>query len=199
MRKMINEKVRLCIVLIFFAFVPSLANGITLVWSKHNAQNIISTFSIKKLGIRKSTIGNRLIELLNRVETSKYFENFSIQFVRTNIYSDPIVVIADESTPSINEQKTEFAGLFIAKEHFNYYVKEDSDMLWKQCFSSTGTEDSIKIHQKNVPDTVYITYPDVRTVCVALIGEKESKTIYLEIDGNVEEEDATFIEFLRRK
>ncbi len=190
-----NNKRWYCAMII--CFVSIISKGITLDWAKHNASDSILEYDLKRINVRSCALDNPLIELINRVALSKHFMNFSIQFVRTDIFDDPLVLIADECTSSIFEKRKEFVGVFIANNSYNYFVKADSGMLWRQYFKYAEDEERIEFRQIHVPDSVYIVLPDIRSVCLAKIGEKSCKILYCEIDGKVQEEDEKFMELFQ--
>ena len=191
-----NNKRWYCAI-IMISLVSIISKGITLDWPKHNASDSILEFDLNRINVRSCALCSPLIELINRVALSKHFMNFSIQFVKTDIFDDPLVLIADECASSIFEKRKEFVGVFIANNDYNYFVKADSGMLWRRYFKYAGDEERIEFRQKHVPDSVYIVLPDISSICLAKIGEKSYKILYCVIDGNVQEEDGKFMELIQ--
>mgnify|MGYP004463337077 CR=1 FL=1 len=184
-----NDRLRLKVAIMAICFVSLISKGIVLerLTHKNDLLDVYPSFNIQNVDIKKTELEESLKMIMDKAALSKYFKNFSIQFVKTNYCKEPIIIVID--LRSIFENKEKPIGLYCSDHQQYFFIKEDSNRLWEKYFSYSGSEESVELRQIIVPDSVYIMEPDVSFVCVAKIEGNLCKILYCEIDGKIDEAD----------
>ena len=184
-----NDRLRLKVAIMAICFVSLISKGIVLerLTHKNDLLDVYPSFNIQNVDIKKTELEESLKMIMDKAALSKYFKNFSIQFVKTNYCKEPIIIVVD--LRSIFENKEKPIGLYCSDHQQYFFIKEDSNRLWEKYFSYSGSEESVELRQIIVPDSVYIMEPDVSFVCVAKIEGNLCKILYCEIDGKIDEAD----------
>ena len=181
-----NDRLRLKVAIMAICFVSLISKGIVLerLTHKNDLLDVYPSFNIQNVDIKKTELEESLKMIMDKAALSKYFKNFSIQFVKTNYCKEPIIIVID--LRSVFENKEKPIGLYCSDHQQYFFIKEDSNRLWEKYFSYSGSEDSVELRQIIVPDSVYIMEPDVSFVCVAKIEGNLCKILYCEIDGKID-------------
>ena len=181
-----NDRLRLKVAIMAICFVSLISKGIVLerLTHKNDLLDVYPSFNIQNVDIKKTELEESLKMIMDKAALSKYFKNFSIQFVKTNYCKEPIIIVID--LRSVFENKEKPIGLYCSDHQQYFFIKEDSNRLWEKYFSYSGSEDSVELRQIIVPDSVYIMEPDVSFVCVAKIEGNLCKILYCEIDGEID-------------
>lgn len=184
-----NDRLRLKVAIMAICLVSLISKGIVLerLTHKHDLLDVYPSFNIQNVDIKKTELEESLKMIMDKAALSKYFKNFSIQFVKTNYCKEPIIIVID--LRSIFENKEKPIGLYCSDHQQYFFIKEDSNRLWEKYFSYSGSEESVELRQIIVPDSVYIMEPDVSFVCVAKIEGNQCKILYCEIDGKIDKAD----------
>ena len=186
-----NDRLRLKVAIMAICFVSLISKGIVLerLTHKNDLLDVYPSFNIQNVDIKNTELEESLKMIMDKAALSKYFKNFSIQFVKTNYCKEPIIIVID--LRSIFENKEKPIGLYCSDHQQYFFIKEDSNRLWEKYFSYSGSEESVELRQIIVPDSVYIMEPDVSFVCVAKIEGNLCKILYCEIDGKIDEAATT--------
>ena len=181
-----NDRLRLKVAIMAICFVSLISKGIVLerLTHKNDLLDVYPSFNIQNVDIKNTELEESLKMIMDKAALSKYFKNFSIQFVKTNYCKEPIIIVID--LRSIFENKEKPIGLYCSDHQQYFFIKEDSNRLWEKYFSYSGSEESVELRQIIVPDSVYIMEPDVSFVCVAKIEGNLCKILYCEIDGEID-------------
>lgn len=181
-----NDRLRLKVAIMAICFVSLISKGIVLerLTHKNDLLDVYPSFNIQNVDIKKTELEESLKMIMDKAALSKYFKNFSIQFVKTNYCKEPIIIVID--LRSVFENKEKPIGLYCSDHQQYFFIKEDSNRLWEKYFSYSGSEESVELRQIIVPDSVYIMEPDVSFVCVAKIEGNLCKILYCEIDGKID-------------
>ena len=118
-----NDRLRLKVAIMAICFVSLISKGIVLerLTHKNDLLDVYPSFNIQNVDIKKTELEESLKMIMDKAALSKYFKNFSIQFVKTNYCKEPIIIVID--LRPIFENKEKPIGLYCSDHQQYFFIK----------------------------------------------------------------------------